>query len=454
VQGTPGSPRAGLALVAWVGITLAAGAALALHGWRAVSALPFHAGLLLAAAGLGGLSLCAARRGRGAAVLLLNTLSCAAVGTVAVDRLWLSGEPDDGGAPATYSFVEAGGDPRAFLRWHQQNLEEIERTRGNMIPDPRGRGPRIPRPASQGRFRNSTWHVNRLGFRGPEIQLDKGPHYRIVALGESTTFGATLEPDDRPWPELLEERIRSELACEQPVQVVNAGVPGWNLANQLARLDARILPLEPDLIVTYHGSNGFPFLLNQIPPVNVGRAPAAPPRPSRLVSRVESAVRVAWFRRRYRAARAIDTSALATEVHLSRYAELYRQLVFETRRRGIRLALCTFNMAVTLDGPEEVIRFYEPVFPDLRAQLVANRLHTLLVRQLADTYGVLAIDTSPGLDGAWEDAYVDPIHLTQLGRERLAENVFRGLAGMLSEPSPGCRPIFVYGSGRAARTDP
>jgi lysophospholipase L1-like esterase len=423
-----------------VGVALAAGVALATHGWLAVAPLSFHAGLLLCAGGFGGLSVFAARRRRSAAVFLQNTLACLLVGIVLVDRGILSREWAEGDELVSYSFVEAQGRPEAFVRWRERNLREKRRTKGNSIPDPRGVNPRVPKPGSTGTYFDSTWRINTLGFRGPEISREKGDRYRIVALGESTTFGATLRSGDRPWPEVLEERIAAEFACEKPVQVVNAGKPGWSLANNLAVLDSDIFPLDPDLIISYHGYNGFYYLLSEIPSVSVGRVPSAPPRPSLFLARIESAARVAWFKRRYRAARSIDAKVLEMDVHLTRYADLYRKLVFASRVRDIDVALCTFNMAVTPNSPDEVIRFYEPVFPDLRAQILANRLHTLLVHQIAETHDVLAIDTSPGLDGAYEDAFVDVIHFTQTGRDRLAERVLEGIREILARPSPGCRP--------------
>nr|NIP55905.1 hypothetical protein [Phycisphaerae bacterium]NIT61440.1 hypothetical protein [Fodinibius sp.]NIV13193.1 hypothetical protein [Fodinibius sp.]NIY30020.1 hypothetical protein [Fodinibius sp.] len=36
---------------------------------------------------------------------------------------------------------------------------------------------------------------------------------------------------------------------DQHLQVINAGVPGWNLANELAYLQAEGLRYEPDLIL-------------------------------------------------------------------------------------------------------------------------------------------------------------------------------------------------------------
>lgn len=421
-------------------LLLALGVAATAYGWIAVASLAFHAGLLLCAGALGLLSASAVRRGGSTAVLCLNTLVCLLVGIVLLDPILYASQRAASGELVSYSFVEAQGRPEVFLRWQERSNLEQERTRSNRIPDPRGINPPINAPGREGRFFESRWWINSLGFRGSEISREKGDRYRIVALGESTTFGATLKADDRPWPEVLEARIASEFECEKPVQVINAGVPGWTLDNNLARLRDDIFPIEPDLIVSYHGYNGFPYLLGQIPTVSIGAAPTTPPRPSRFLFRLESAARVWWFKRRYSAARAIDASVLQLDVSNTRYADLYRRLAVAARAQGVTLVLCTFNMAVTPESPEAVVRFYEPVFPDLRARILANRLHTLLVNQIAKDFSLRVIDTSEGLNGAYQDAYVDPIHLTQVGRDRLAAHVLRGLRELLTAASPGCRP--------------
>ena len=48
-------------------------------------------------------------------------------------------------------------------------------------------------------------HINALGFRGPEIPLEKPVGtLRFAFLGGSTTFCAEASPDDKTWPLLPE----------------------------------------------------------------------------------------------------------------------------------------------------------------------------------------------------------------------------------------------------------
>jgi hypothetical protein len=102
--------------------------------------------------------------------------------------------------------------------------------------------------------------INNFDFRGADIEFDKGNRYRIFALGESPTFGATIRRDDLPWPDVLGRLIQARLRCDRPIEVINAGTEAYNLQNNLERLKRDIIPLKPDLVVSYHGYNGQQFM--------------------------------------------------------------------------------------------------------------------------------------------------------------------------------------------------
>ena len=419
-----------------------AGLGLATFGYVANRDVPFFAGLTILFVGLWLASARARRDDAAARAFALHTALLLVLGIAGLEP-WLRARAREEAAhpiPPAYSFQAAKADPVAFRRWAEAYRKEWERTFPLYLrADPRGVNPMVTIPGAHFKFFEGEHRINALGFRGPEIELAKGNHFRIVAIGESTTFGATIAAGDRPWPEVLEERIGQELRCDKPVQVVNAGMPGWTLANQLARLKEDIWPLEPDLLLAYHGYNGFPYLIHELPEISVGQAPSAPDRPSHLLRGLENTVRIRWFLRRYRASQDVDERVLETDLHGSHYAELYRKLVFATRAMHIPLVLSTFNMAVKSDSPDEVVRFYELMFPDIRARVLANRLHTRLVRETGKQYDVAVIDTSRDIDGHWEDAFIDPMHLTQAGRDRMARNMLEGLRPILGEKN-GCVP--------------
>lgn len=426
------------------------GVALCAWGYAFRSTPGFYAGALLLAAALGPLSFRAGQR-IWPPVLLRTTstiflivllflaleLGWAALSHFTMDDSWKQ--------RSSYSYDEARADPDGFRRWWNRHLERF-RGSSYLTEDTEGKQPFILAPGARSKMFESEVRINELGFRGPEIELASRDHYRIVALGESTTFGATAYAGDRPWPELLESMIAERLECRRPVQIVNAGVPGWTLANQLARLRADVLPLGPDLLLSYHGYNGFHYFFPKLPEMLSASAPDPRPRPTRVIGRVEYALRIWDFRRRFRQAGALEEASLEQSLRESAYADLYRKLQAFAKRNDIGLALCTFSMAVNEASPEEAIRFYEETFPDVRGRMRANRLHNHLVRDLGTRRGVPAIDTSVALDGRYREYFTDVIHLNQQGRELLAQTIFEGLIPVLeSESELRCRPRLDSG---------
>lgn len=85
------------------------------------------------------------------------------------------------------------------------------------------------------------------GLRGWEAG-DKAPGgYRILVLGDSQTFGFGVRDE-----ETLTVRLGELLQARFPqraIEVINAGVPGYGTADQLAWLKLRGEELQPDLII-------------------------------------------------------------------------------------------------------------------------------------------------------------------------------------------------------------
>lgn len=431
-----------------VALSIVSGTALAVWGHTSSSGPAFYGGVVLLVIAFSAGAL-AAHRARerstlmrvcsASAVLAVNIL----LGLFLVEISWsvldaitpLHGEP-----PRKWAWAYDESNPEGLREWWQQ-FSNAFRKQPYLMPDPRKLNPYVLKPGSETNNHEAGIRINTLGFRGPEINREKHGAYRIVALGESTTFGVTLLADDRPWPEVLERQIRGDLVCDETVEVVNAGVAGWTLQNQLLRIESDILPLAPDLVVTYHGYNGFHYFFAELPSMVVDRAPAEVERPSRFLAKIESWWQLQRFLKRYEAARARINSVPEIDLDSSAYAGLYRQLATLLKANGIALVVATFNMAVTPESPDEVVRFYEQVFPDVRLRILANRMHSRLVRDIPIGLGVVPIDTSDGLDGAYRDMYIDVVHFTQKGRDRLAHNVLQGILPILAQdPKLRCRP--------------
>ena len=330
-----------------------------------------------------------------------------------------------------YSYSAARGDPAMFARWADCFSRAASRVLRDIGIPQKGRPRyRLHAGARSGLF-ESAIVINSRGFRGREIPAWKGQTYRIVALGESTTFGCTLRAEDQPWPEVLEQLIRQRLKPPRRVEVINAGAMAYDLEDNLARLERDILPLEPDLIISYHGFNGFRFLDRAIPPLVRTPPPAYQPRPLRLLAACEHRLRLLYWRSFE--ARTETNPPVPSNLWDTDYAKAYRQLVDIAQAKGIRLAIATFAMAVNARSDLDVIDFYRPGFPHLDRAINANEAHSTLVRELARRNpSVLFIDTRPGLDGRHEK-FIDVMHFTQEGRRQLAETMFTSLCPVLEE---------------------
>jgi lysophospholipase L1-like esterase len=104
-------------------------------------------------------------------------------------------------------------------------------------------------------YRKGLTSHNSLGYRSDEFPLEKPDGvFRIVALGGSSTYDVSIEDNDKTFTAQLEKLLHDDYGY-QNVQVVNAGVPGYNSWEILVNLEFRVLDLDPDLVIIYEGTN-------------------------------------------------------------------------------------------------------------------------------------------------------------------------------------------------------
>jgi hypothetical protein len=90
--------------------------------------------------------------------------------------------------------------------------------------------------------------VNNLGYRDPDVPLVP-THYRIVAIGDSITWGQGLTEDER-FTTLVQQSLGPS------ADVVNFGIPGRNMPEHLQALD-QALRIHPDFILLQIYTNDF-----------------------------------------------------------------------------------------------------------------------------------------------------------------------------------------------------
>jgi lysophospholipase L1-like esterase len=115
-------------------------------------------------------------------------------------------------------------------------------------PEP-GAGYTLMKPGSHYGWQGIPVDINTYGLRGPEIPFEKPEDtYRILNLGDSVAMGWGVK-EDEAYGRRLEALLNRQETGSLRYQVINAGVPGWNLENELAYLQAVGVEYQPDLVV-------------------------------------------------------------------------------------------------------------------------------------------------------------------------------------------------------------
>jgi lysophospholipase L1-like esterase len=103
------------------------------------------------------------------------------------------------------------------------------------------------------------WESNVLGIRSPYETLRKEPGVlRVVAIGDSFTWGDKIASSDSTWPAQFEEELRDQVPGT-PVEVVNLGELGFTTVNEAEMLRRLGWQFDPDIVVVQ-------FYLNDILP--------------------------------------------------------------------------------------------------------------------------------------------------------------------------------------------
>jgi lysophospholipase L1-like esterase len=101
--------------------------------------------------------------------------------------------------------------------------------------------------------------LNSLGFRSAEFGPRRPGVYRVLALGDSCTFGYVAREDGigfvlQPYPLRLQRLVERRIGAGR-LEVLNAGMPGYNSYQGLLLLRTRLRGLAPDLVTVRFGWN-------------------------------------------------------------------------------------------------------------------------------------------------------------------------------------------------------
>lgn len=96
------------------------------------------------------------------------------------------------------------------------------------------------------------WYTSESGFRGPAVVKERRPGtLRVVCMGDSSTYGVGI-PLEQTYVSILGRSLEYQL--KQPVEMVNAGCPGYSSYQGLKLLESDVLPLRPDVVTLFFGA--------------------------------------------------------------------------------------------------------------------------------------------------------------------------------------------------------
>jgi len=236
--------------------------------------------------------------------------------------------------------------------------------------------------------------INSMGCRGPEFEINKPAGVkRVVALGDSVTFGAAVG-----YPNALAECLGKSY------EVINAGVPGFSVFQGLKLFESRIAQLKPDIVTVMFGWNdhwiakGYPDSQQQLV------VPAELPATLAFVTRLRIFQLTHYMAVRLGGSRREDATPV-NRAPIEEYRLLLEKLIDKVEKSGARPILITPPSALDSGKVPDYIfdigfmRRIKGESEKDKAQRL-KRLHASyndIVRELAAKKGVTLVD----LESQW-----------------------------------------------------
>jgi lysophospholipase L1-like esterase len=259
------------------------------------------------------------------------------------------------------------------------------------------------------------YRINHDGFRGPALQAKRGAVKRLAVFGDSIVFGYWVSEGDA-FPAQLGAILGPG------VEVLNLGVPGYNLDQEVENLRNRLDSLNPDAVVFGFCLNDLEGLLSFEYGLTQARREARS-GPRRLLESLLSFSRfAAWIEYRLTEREAREEFARARnpmgeelyaatpEVLDAHLDASFLTLAGAVRPRGIPAAVAIFPILGN--------RFENYPYQDLHARIA----------RAAERAGLLAVDLLPCFASyPFRDVRVDVVHPNPLGHRIAAHAAADGL---------------------------
>jgi lysophospholipase L1-like esterase len=289
------------------------------------------------------------------------------------------------------------------------------------------------------------YRINADGMRSPEIP-QQGPKQRtrIAVLGDSIAFGYWVAEQDT-FPRQLEVLLRQ---AGNDVDVMNFGVPGYNVEQEVEVLRLKVLGFEPDVVVMGICLNDLDDIFSYEYGLTVDRAQRTETWLGRARDRLlQRSVLFSWIE--YRRAE-FETRRFFAKTKNPHGGRLYNEAVDRQRARLLR----AFSEIARLLAPRRIPALVA-VFPTFGNRF-ENYPHADLHRTVtsaAEEAGLLTVDLlscySAYTDLRFWDLRTDVVHPSPMGH-RIAAH---GIADALCQRRLGCQTERPDGDCRTYRKE-
>ena len=263
--------------------------------------------------------------------------------------------------------------------------------------------------ALQPNFSSASVRINSDGFRGSELPVAFQSMYRVLVIGESTTFGWRLGDRDT-YPHQLQ--IYLHQAGADSVCVVNAGVPSYTSLQALICVTELLPRIKPHLVIVnvmwndiWYSSHDYWF-----PEMLVLRRPSA----WRQFLLKHSGLYLALS---LRAGSRGEVDVFNGEA-LDFYGKNLERMVVECQKHGVKPVLLHPPFDSSIARAEGQTYFASPFLRTSMERYVRS------ARNVAGKHGIPFIETRlSGGQVHWSDLFMDPIHPTAAGNRLIAEDL-------------------------------
>ena len=305
--------------------------------------------------------------------------------------------------------------------------------------------------------------INSDGFVGKELEPEGEDLWRIVAVGDSCTYGGGHKTDT--YPAMLELLLDQREPPDMRREVVNAGIAGLNSELALLRLRSKVLELKPDVVTIYIGWND----LMKVDPLSQGEAKEW----SGLAQVIDGLWLIKGMRKLifFYIRPNVWIPKTGPESRTGRFATFeptvyelnLREMIKAIREIGSRPVLITLPTVVKPDMTLEDLKQAGVIFPYFQSSYGVGDLLDLIgaynrvIRRVAAEGRVPLVDLSRTFENLQDTRpyFIDTMHLSRRGLERVASEIFAGLErnDLLGHARHG-NPASEHASASATRGTP